>query len=93
MKCVRMVTLPKHLTHCMRSLIIAAIAAAAAATTPQVESLRAAGATVAVVGYGKTAIDIAAQTAAAGVPTQHVFRKASWVVPYHLFGIHSEKKT
>jgi dimethylaniline monooxygenase (N-oxide forming) len=48
-----------------------------------------AGQRVAVVGLGKTAVDIAAMAATAGATSvQHVFRTARWLIPLYLLGIH-----
>lgn len=47
------------------------------------------GRRVAVVGFGKTAVDMAAMAARAGATSvQHVFRSPRWLIPLYLFGIH-----
>jgi len=44
--------------------------------------------TVVVVGFGKSAIDMATMAAARGARVHHVFRTARWLIPRRLFGIH-----
>jgi dimethylaniline monooxygenase (N-oxide forming) len=44
---------------------------------------------VVVVGFGKTAVDMATMAATAGATSvQHVFRTARWLIPLYLFGVH-----
>jgi dimethylaniline monooxygenase (N-oxide forming) len=44
---------------------------------------------VAVVGFGKTAVDMATMAATAGATSvQHVFRTARWLIPLYLFSVH-----
>jgi len=45
------------------------------------------GKRVAVVGFGKTALDCCVMAASRGSETTHVFRKLRWTVPMNLFGI------
>jgi dimethylaniline monooxygenase (N-oxide forming) len=46
-----------------------------------------AGRRVAVVGFGKTAVDLATMAAQAGASSvSHVFRTARWLIPFHLLG-------
>ena len=48
-----------------------------------------AGRRVAVVGLGKTAVDLATMAAEAGASSvQHVFRTPRWLIPLYLFGVH-----
>ena len=48
-----------------------------------------AGRRVAVVGFGKTAVDMATMAAEAGAASvSHVFRSARWLIPLYIFGIH-----
>ncbi|SHK30172.1 Predicted flavoprotein CzcO associated with the cation diffusion facilitator CzcD [Reichenbachiella agariperforans] len=42
---------------------------------------------VAVVGFGKTALDFAAWSGAVAQSTQHIFRTPRWTIPDHLLGI------
>lgn len=44
--------------------------------------------TVVVVGFGKSAVDMATMAAARGAKVHHVFRTARWLFPRKLFGIH-----
>ena len=46
------------------------------------------GKRVAVVGFGKSALDVAALSAKSGAKVSHVFRQPRWMIPKHLFGIH-----
>jgi dimethylaniline monooxygenase (N-oxide forming) len=47
------------------------------------------GRRVVVVGFGKTAVDLATLAAEAGASSvSHVFRTARWLIPVHLFGVH-----
>ena len=47
------------------------------------------GRQVVVVGFGKTAVDMATMAAKAGASSvQHVFRTARWLIPVYLFGLH-----
>jgi len=48
-----------------------------------------AGQRVAVVGFGKSALDMAAMASAHGAEVHHVFRKPRWVLPKELLGIHA----
>ncbi|MFV8751809.1 flavin-containing monooxygenase [Nannocystaceae bacterium ST9] len=48
-----------------------------------------AGKRVAVIGFGKTAVDMATMAAEAGASSvSHVFRTSRWLIPVYLFGIH-----
>lgn len=48
-----------------------------------------AGRRVAVIGFGKTAVDMASMAAEAGASSvTHVFRTARWLIPLYLFGVH-----
>ena len=51
------------------------------------ESFR--GQRVAVVGFGKSALDMATLAADRGAAVHHVFRTARWTVPRHILGLHS----
>jgi dimethylaniline monooxygenase (N-oxide forming) len=44
---------------------------------------------VAIVGFGKSAVDLATFAAARGSAVHHVFREPRWLLPRHIFGIHS----
>ncbi|MFO0577846.1 MAG: NAD(P)/FAD-dependent oxidoreductase [Polyangia bacterium] len=44
---------------------------------------------VAVVGFGKSAVDMATFAAQRGAAVQHVFREPRWLLPRHLLGIHA----
>ncbi len=46
------------------------------------------GKRVAVVGFGKSALDVAALSAKNGAEVSHVFRQPRWMIPKHIFGIH-----
>jgi dimethylaniline monooxygenase (N-oxide forming) len=48
-----------------------------------------AGQRVAVVGFGKSALDMATMAAARGATVHHVFRTPRWALPMHLLGVHS----
>jgi cation diffusion facilitator CzcD-associated flavoprotein CzcO len=47
-----------------------------------------AGQRVAVVGFGKSALDMACLAVARGATVHHVFRTPRWTLPRHVFGIH-----
>jgi dimethylaniline monooxygenase (N-oxide forming) len=48
-----------------------------------------AGRRVTVVGFGKTAVDMAVTAATAGATSvHHVFRTARWLIPLYIFGVH-----
>jgi dimethylaniline monooxygenase (N-oxide forming) len=51
------------------------------------ESFR--GARVVVVGFGKSALDLATLAAERGAAVHHVFRTARWTLPRHILGIHT----
>jgi dimethylaniline monooxygenase (N-oxide forming) len=44
--------------------------------------------TVVVVGYGKSAVDMATMAAEKGAKTHLVFRTARWLIPRYIFGVH-----
>ncbi len=44
---------------------------------------------VAVVGFGKTAVDMAALAASRATAVNHVFRTPRWLIPMRLFGLHN----
>ncbi|WP_428261970.1 flavin-containing monooxygenase [Haliangium sp.] len=46
------------------------------------------GRRVAVIGFGKSAVDMAAFAAERGAQVHHVFREARWLVPIRIFGVH-----
>jgi dimethylaniline monooxygenase (N-oxide forming) len=46
------------------------------------------GKRIAVVGFGKSALDLAAIAAERGATVHHVFRAPRWVIPRHIFGVH-----
>ena len=46
---------------------------------------------VAVVGFGKSALDMAAFAAERGAQVHHVFRAPRWVIPKYILGIHMSK--
>jgi dimethylaniline monooxygenase (N-oxide forming) len=48
-----------------------------------------AGKRVVVVGFGKSALDVAALASAHGAEVHHVFRTPRWVLPMHVLGLHS----
>lgn len=50
-----------------------------------------AGKRVAVVGFGKSAVDMAAFAADRGSPVDHVFREPRWLIPRVMFGVHGSK--
>eukprot|EP00611_Tribonema_gayanum_P030785 TRINITY_DN8651_c0_g1_i1.p1 TRINITY_DN8651_c0_g1~~TRINITY_DN8651_c0_g1_i1.p1 ORF type:complete len:575 (-),score=185.63 TRINITY_DN8651_c0_g1_i1:822-2546(-) len=60
----------------------------AEATPDTLRSLRKAGKTVAVIGFGKTAVDLATDCADSGVKTVLVFREPRWLVPLKINGLH-----
>lgn len=43
---------------------------------------------IAVVGYGKSAVDMATFAAERGTQVHHVFRAPRWLIPKYIFGIH-----
>ena len=43
---------------------------------------------VAVVGFGKSALDMATLTALEGAEVEHIFRTPRWTVPLHILGVH-----
>lgn len=43
---------------------------------------------IAVVGYGKSAVDMATFAAERGTEVHHVFRAPRWLIPKYIFGIH-----
>jgi cation diffusion facilitator CzcD-associated flavoprotein CzcO len=45
--------------------------------------------TIAVVGFGKSAVDIAAMAAPRANKVNHVFRTPRWLIPARLFGLHN----
>ena len=47
-----------------------------------------AGKTIAVVGFGKSAVDMASFAAARGSTVHHVFREPRWLLPRYIFGVH-----
>jgi cation diffusion facilitator CzcD-associated flavoprotein CzcO len=48
-----------------------------------------AGQRVTVIGFGKTAVDMAVTAATAGAASvHHVFRTARWLIPLYIFGLH-----
>lgn len=47
------------------------------------------GKRVVVVGFGKSAVDMAAYAAVRGSRVHHVFREPRWMFPRHMFGVHS----
>lgn len=47
-----------------------------------------AGRRVAVVGFGKSALDLAAFAAERGSQVHHVFREPRWLLPKYIFGVH-----
>jgi dimethylaniline monooxygenase (N-oxide forming) len=49
------------------------------------------GKRVAVVGFGKTALDLATFAAEHGAQVHHVFREPRWVLPKYVFGVHLEE--
>ena len=52
------------------------------------ESVFAPGRRVGVIGFGKSALDMASFAAARGAVVHHVFRRARWTVPLTIFGVH-----
>ena len=48
-----------------------------------------AGKRVAVVGFGKSAVDMAAFAAERGAEVHHVFREPRWLLPRYMFGVHA----
>jgi dimethylaniline monooxygenase (N-oxide forming) len=50
-----------------------------------------AGKRVAVVGFGKSAVDMASFAADRGSQVDHVFREPRWLIPRHILGIHGSK--
>ncbi len=46
---------------------------------------------VAVVGFGKSAVDLATSAAQQGARVHHVFRTPRWLLPRQLFGVHSSR--
>ncbi len=46
------------------------------------------GKQVAVVGFGKTAVDMATFAAQRGAEVHHVFREPRWLIPRHILGVH-----
>lgn len=50
-----------------------------------------AGRRVAVVGFGKTAVDLATFAAQRGSEVHHVFREPRWLIPRHILGIHASR--
>jgi dimethylaniline monooxygenase (N-oxide forming) len=46
---------------------------------------------IAVVGFGKSAVDVATFAAERGAQVHHIFREPRWLLPKYLFGIHSSK--
>jgi len=46
------------------------------------------GKQIAVVGFGKSAVDMAAFAAARGSTVHHVFREPRWLLPRYFFGVH-----
>lgn len=46
---------------------------------------------VAVVGFGKSAVDMASFAAARGSRVAHVFREPRWLIPNHILGIHTAR--
>ena len=49
------------------------------------------GKRVAVIGFGKTALDLATFAAARGAEVHHVFREPRWLLPRRVFGIHTSR--
>ena len=49
------------------------------------------GKRVAVVGFGKTALDLATFAAARGAEVHHVFREPRWLLPRRVFGLHTSR--
>lgn len=47
-----------------------------------------AGKKVVVVGFGKSAVDMATMAAEKGAQVHHIFRTARWLIPHYIFGIH-----
>lgn len=47
-----------------------------------------AGKQIAVVGFGKSAVDMAAFAAVRGSQVHHVFREPRWLLPRYIFGVH-----
>ena len=43
---------------------------------------------IAVVGFGKSALDMATLTALEGAKVEHIFRTPRWTVPKHILGVH-----
>ena len=57
-------------------------------TDRQIRDLdRLAGKRVAIVGFGKTAVDLAAFAAARGSRVEHIFRTPRWLIPLHIAGL------
>lgn len=48
-----------------------------------------AGKRVVIVGFGKSAVDMATFAAVRGSQVHHVFREARWLFPRHFFGVHA----
>lgn len=46
---------------------------------------------IAVVGFGKSALDMATLAAERGARVHHVFRSPRWLLPKHIFGVHASK--
>ncbi|WAS93410.1 FAD-dependent oxidoreductase [Nannocystis punicea] len=46
---------------------------------------------VAVIGFGKSAVDMASFAAARGSQVAHVFREPRWLIPRHILGVHGSK--
>lgn len=46
---------------------------------------------IAVVGYGKSAVDMATFAAERGTQVHHVFRAPRWLIPKYIFGLHMAK--
>lgn len=49
------------------------------------------GKRVTVVGFGKTALDMASMSADAGAKINHIFRTQRWTVPQYILGLHYSK--
>ena len=46
------------------------------------------GKSIAVVGFGKSAVDMAVFTTNHGAKVEHIFRTPRWLLPFKIFGIH-----
>jgi len=46
---------------------------------------------VVVIGFGKSAVDMASFAAARGAQVDHVFREPRWLIPRHILGVHGAK--